>query len=76
MSTPIEKTYGSFIIHLSGLWIMNQTLWFDWQLLQAQINTPCQIDSFMIKNNMSIPPPPPPPPSINKYQRMLKMGIS
>jgi|MDSW01.1.fsa_nt_gb hypothetical protein len=75
----IKKTYGTFIIHLHGLWCMNQTIWFDWKIIQAQINVPCVLNKFMINipnSKIPPPPPPPPPPPIDKYQKMLKLGVS
>ena len=84
----LPKTYGSFIIQLSGLWLMNKKVWFNWRLLQAKINTPfilkeyAFIDDENYEENLNIkkfipppPPPPPPPPLPNKYSMMLKIGI-
>jgi len=84
----LPKTYGSFIINLSGLWSMNQKIWFQWQLLQAKINIPLVlkeyafIDDENYEENLNVkkfipppPPPPPPPPLPNKYSMMLKIGI-
>jgi len=67
----LPKTYGSFIIHLTGLWSMNQKIWFQWQLLQAKIRIPFILKEYafiddeedkIILNNQ-IPPPPPPTPT-------------
>ena len=50
-------------------------------LINTQIYNPIQLNKFMINTTKSkIPPPPPlpppPPPPIDKYQKMLKLGIS
>ena len=37
------KIFGIFIIHLSGLWLMNNTIWFNWTILQARFNIPIQL---------------------------------
>ena len=39
----ISKTYGSFIIHLNGLWIVKNKIWFQWTILQAKVKIPIQI---------------------------------
>ena len=39
--TEINKfTYGNFIIHLDGLWLNDNSIWFQWYLLQAKIKIP------------------------------------
>jgi len=85
----IKKTFGSFIIHLNGLWIMENRIWFQWYIVQAKINIPIVIKEYIfidedddnkeIKKSI-IPPPPPPPPlplfkNNDKYSKMLKLGI-
>ena len=75
----LPKTYGSFIIHLTGLWSMNQKIWFQWQLLQAKIKIPLVLKEYAFideedtvilkKSKIPIPPPPPLP---SKYSKMLK----
>ena len=83
----LPKTYGIFLIHLSGLWLMNDNIWFQWYIIQSKINVPLSLDiySFIddeieIKKNIPIPPPPPPPPPpptpLTKYDKMLKIGVS
>ena len=84
----LPKAYGSFIIHLSGLWLMDQKIWFEWTLLQARIHIPPRLKEFAffdddINNNINdndiiknkIPPPPPLPPP-DKYSKMLRLGVS
>ena len=70
------KIFGIFIIHLSGLWLMNNTIWFNWTILQARFNIPIQLkeyafideeDTFIESKDKlvkSAPPPPPPPPPL------------
>ena len=63
------KVFGIFIIQLTGLWIMNQKIWFNWVILQAKINLPIRLKEYAFvdddeeqKKKIPIPPPPPPPP--------------
>jgi len=86
-----QKIFGIFIIQLSGLWIMNQKMWFNWNIIQAKCNLPVKLKEYAfidedddITNVDTItkkikgippPPPPPPPPPLTKYQQMLKLGI-
>ena len=37
-------SYGIFIIYLEGIWINNNDLWFQWNLLQAKIKLPFYYD--------------------------------
>ena len=84
----IKKTFGSFIIHLNGLWVMENRIWFQWYIVQAKINIPIVIKEYIfidedddnkeIKKSFIPPPPPPPPPLFknnDKYSKMLKLGI-
>ena len=72
--------YCSFIIHLAGLWISNNQIWFQWYILQTRIENNISLSSYAFKDFKPIPPPPPlPPPSISrikdKYKKMITMGI-
>ena len=82
----INNTYGSFIIHLYGLWLMNDTLYFHWELLQCKLDMPIYLSEYSFIDD--IKPinkgkgkgkgkgiPPPPPPINSKYDKMIKMGI-
>ena len=82
------KTFGNFIIHLTGLWIMNQKIWFNWTILQGKIYIPIKLKEYAFIDEISSPPqhqpppppplpppPPPPPPPPDKYSKMLKIGI-
>ena len=43
----IDKfSYGIFIIHLEGIWINNNDLWFQWNLLQAKIKLPFYLKEY------------------------------
>ena len=60
-----SKIFGIFIIQLSGLWIMNQKMWFNWNILQAKLNIPIKLKDYAfiddeVKEVKFIPPPPPP----------------
>jgi len=77
----IEKidcfSYGSFIIHLSGLWIQDDKMWFQWILVQSRIDDKLEINDYAFVDK-KIPPPPPLPKSfssISKYHSMIKMGV-
>jgi len=83
-------TYGEFIIHLQGLWLINNKLHFDWILLQGKIDMPLYLSeySFIDYNKgygkgkgKSIPPPPPLTPlmalkPLNNFDNLLRLGIS
>ena len=73
----IEKfTYGYFIIHLNGLWINNKDIWFQWNLLQAKVNTPIHLKEYSfidgineqkeVSKSNALP---------DKYDKMLKIGV-
>tara|TARA_B100000745_G_scaffold273933_1_gene202619 strand:+ start:61 stop:864 length:804 start_codon:yes stop_codon:yes gene_type:complete len=75
----LPKTYGIFLIHLSGLWLMNDNLWFQWHIIQSKINIPLSLKDYSFiddKIQNKIPPPPPLPKNLSKYDKMLKIGIS
>lgn len=82
LKTIENLTYGEFIIHLSGLWLINDILIFDWVILQAKIDMPLYLSeyAFIDKNERNykgkgkgIPPPPPP---TNSYNKLIKIGLS
>ena len=67
--------YGRFLLQLSGLWVIDNEVWFQWFILQGHIETPSQLDSYSFiddspenKKNESCS-------KDDKYQKMLKMGI-
>ena len=61
-----SKTFGVFIIGLSGLWIMNNKVWFNWEILQSKIYIPVKLKEYyffdeekeIIKETKSNLPPP------------------
>jgi len=59
-------TYGRFLLRLSGLWVIDGEIWFQWVLLQGQVETPYQLDSYSFIDEESVQ---------DKYQKMLKMGV-
>ena len=68
-------SYGSFIIHLSGLWVQKNQIWFQWLLLQSRIDENLEIQDYSFVDK-KIPPPPPLPKSfssISKYHSMIKI---
>ena len=76
-------TYGSFIIHLNGIWLIDNKLTFNWILLQGKIDMPLYLNeyAFIDENEIQykkkgkgkgIPPPPP----LDNFNRLLKLGIS
>lgn len=69
--------YCSFIIHLAGLWISNNQIWFQWYILQTRIENNISLSSYAFKDSKPIPPPPPlpPPQKKDKYKKMITMGI-
>jgi hypothetical protein len=84
----INNTYGSFIIHLYGLWLMNDTLYFHWELLQCKLDIPIYLSEYSFIDDVKPVfnkgkgkgkgkgiPPPPPPNIQSKYDKMIKMGI-
>jgi len=67
-------TYGSFIIHLEGLWINKNDIWFQWTLLQACAKIPIHLKEYSfideiheVKNKEK--------KISDKYDKMLKMGV-
>lgn len=85
IKTIENLTYGSFIIHLNGLWLIDDKLIFNWILLQGKIDMPLYLNHYAFIDEDTIRvnkgkgkgiPPPPPPPLDNKYNHLLKLGIS
>ena len=74
-------SYASFIIHLSGLWISKDKIWFQWYILQTRIENNISLSNYAFKDStIPIAPPLPPlskssKPAINKYKKMITMGI-
>ena len=78
-------TYGTFIIHLHGLWMIKDKITFEWVILQGKINMPIYLSEYSFiddddkkgkgkgKGKNVIPPP---PPLSNGFTHLLKLGIS
>lgn len=74
INTIKKNTYGEFIISLSGIWIINKNIWFNWSILQCKIYVPIQLNNYQFfdEENLKIPlppplpPPPPPPPPLSR----------
>ena len=84
IQTIENLTYGSFIIHLQGLWLIKGKITFDWIILQGKINMPIYLSEYAFIDEpkgkgkgkgKGVPPPPPPPPPKNMIH-LLKIGIS
>ena len=72
INTINSFTYGYFIIHLHGLWLNNNDIWFQWDLLQAKVLIPTYLKEYSfideiqeIKTNKVL----------TKYDKMIKMGV-
>ena len=58
--------YASFIIHLAGLWISKDQVWFQWYSLQTRLENKMSLSSYAFKGSIPDPPPIPPPPLLNQ----------
>ena len=68
-------SYASFIIHLAGIWISKDQVWFQWYNLQSRLENKISLSTYAFKDG-TIPKPPPLPPSTkDKYKKMITMGI-
>jgi len=67
-------SYGYYIIHLHGLWINEESIWFQWYLLQSKMFRPVHLAEYSFLDEISeiahIPEK-----SDDKYTKMLKMGV-
>lgn len=62
-------TYGNFIIHLDGLWLNDNSIWFQWYLLQAKIKIPLYLKEYSFIDEIEKEK------KTNKYDKMIKMGV-
>ena len=73
---PIEGidnySYGHFIIELEGLWLNEDNIWFQWNLLQAKIKTPTYLSEYSFIDEIHEKEH---PKKEDKYDKMLKMGV-
>ena len=69
----IEKienySYGNFIIELEGLWLNEDNIWFQWNLLQAKIKLPTHLTEYSFVDEIVVHK------IDDKYDKMLKMGV-
>lgn len=72
----IEKidnySYGIFIIELEGLWLNEDNMWFQWNLLQAKIKIPTYLSEYSFIDEIHEKEM---PKKNDKYDKMLKMGV-
>ena len=67
----IDKyTYGNFIIELDGLWINEDNIWFQWNLLQAKVKLPTHLSEYSFIDEITEHKE-----KNDKYDKMLKMGV-
>jgi len=66
-------SYGNFIIELEGLWLNEDNIWFQWNLLQAKIRLPTHLKEYSFIDEIH---------EIreatvkeDKYEKMIKMGV-
>jgi len=64
-------SYGTFLIHLHGLWINDKKIWFQWYLIQAKIIEPLSFQEYSFIDEIQETKTKP----LTKYDKMLKMGI-
>ena len=70
----IDKfTYGYFIIELEGLWINNNDIWFQWNLLQAKVKIKTHLCEYSFIDEINYTKKD--PKKDTKYDKMLKMGV-
>ncbi len=75
-------SYASFIVHLAGLWMSDDQIWFQWYAIQSRVENNVTLTDYAFKDPSApkIPPPPPPPPpppnfKKDKYKKMISLGI-
>jgi len=80
-------SYASFIIQLAGIWITTDKVstnqvWFQWYNLQSRLENNITLSTYAFKSSIPTAPPlpipiPPPLPkqNIDKYKKMITMGI-
>jgi hypothetical protein len=65
-------SYGNFIIELEGLWLNEDNIWFQWNLLQAKIRLPTHLKEYsFIDEIQEISKT----SNEDKYTKMIKMGV-
>lgn len=71
-----NNCYGELIIHLNGIWIVNDNIWFNWVALQIKINEPIYLRDYSFNDKKHIPPPPPLPPPPVPVKKEFKLNIN
>ena len=70
MIEKIENySYGNFIIELEGIWLNEDNIWFQWNLLQAKIKLPTHLTEYSFVDEIVVHK------IDDKYDKMLKMGV-
>ena len=69
--------YGRFLLQLSGLWLIDNEIWFQWFLVQGQLETPYQLHSysFIDDDSESSTTTNNEDNEDDKYKKMIKMGV-
>lgn len=69
-------SYASYILYLPGLWVIKDQVWIQWYALQIRVENNIQLTQYAFKEAIPRPPPPPPPPPpMDKYKKMISLGI-
>jgi len=68
-------SYASFIIHLAGIWISKDQIWFQWYNLQSRLEGKVSLVNYAFKPSIIPIPPPLPTSTKDKYKKMITMGI-
>jgi len=71
-----KNSFATFIIHLDGLYISKKNIGFIWNVFQIRIKEEINLDTYAFVDDPIVPVPLLAPPPVDKYSRMLKMGIS
>ena len=65
-------SYGNFIIELEGMWLNEDNIWFQWNLLQAKIKIPTYLSEYSFVDEIHEKEK---TKKEDKYDKMLKMGV-
>ena len=75
INTIESFSYGSFLIHFYGLWISDNKIWLQWYLIQAKIVKPIFFQEYSFIDELQQTKQTKQTKGINKYEKMLKMGV-
>tara|TARA_E500000178_G_C16891289_1_gene693650 strand:- start:23 stop:940 length:918 start_codon:yes stop_codon:yes gene_type:complete len=70
LETINNYSYGNFIIELEGLWLNEDNIWFQWNLLQAKIKLSTHLREYSFIDEIVDHKK-----KDDKYDKMLKMGV-